>query len=133
MISLAIYLSHPDRSRISIMALSHTDRATGRGYHGRLDLLDEAATWKSVRQTITSGSIVRTDVFAVVGAFDDKLFIDAVDTEFCFRCRSKGYLVSRRQATNHDPLNVGSVTRYFSIGPLQIWTYNHPPQRRVTT
>lgn len=126
---LRLYAEHPDRARIAIMGLSHRDRSTGRDYQGGADTLEDHAIWRSVRQTITSGSVVRCEVFPVVGPFDDKLFIDAVDTEFCFRCRQKGYLIieGKQQTMDHS---VGSATRYISLGKLQIWTYNHPPQRR---
>jgi rhamnosyltransferase len=126
---LDLYATHPDRKRIAILALSHRDRATGRDYHSRIDTLEDADEWRSVRLTITSGSLVKSEVFGVIGTFDDKLFIDAVDTEFCFRCRRKGYLIveGKRQIMAHS---VGSATKYFSIGKNTIWTYNHPPQRR---
>ncbi|QLK60819.1 rhamnosyltransferase [Enterobacteriaceae bacterium Kacie_13] len=42
---------------------------------------------------ISSGTIVRTDVFEQVGLMDDGLFIDYVDTEWCLRCFSENILV----------------------------------------
>jgi rhamnosyltransferase len=126
---LDLYAEHPKRENIAIMALSHRDRATGGDYQGRIDTLEDAATWRSVRQTITSGSLVRCAVFSVVGTFDDSLFIDAVDIEFCLRCRRAGYLVIEGKQLTMDH-SVGNATKYVSFGKLQIWTYNHPPQRR---
>ncbi len=42
---------------------------------------------------ITSGTLARTDVFAAgeVGLYDESLFIDSVDMEWCYRARSRGY------------------------------------------
>jgi len=43
-----------------------------------------------VADTITSGSIFPVSVFIQYGFFDEELFIDAVDYEFCYRLKSKG-------------------------------------------
>jgi rhamnosyltransferase len=38
---------------------------------------------------ISSGTAATKEVFALAGSFDEGLFIDFVDTEWCLRCRSK--------------------------------------------
>jgi rhamnosyltransferase len=43
----------------------------------------------SVDVVISSGTAATREVFEVAGGFDEGLFIDFVDTEWCFRCRSK--------------------------------------------
>lgn len=40
---------------------------------------------------ITSGSLTRTAAWLDVGGFNDGLFIDYIDHEFCLRCRRKGW------------------------------------------
>lgn len=40
---------------------------------------------------ITSGSLVNLDVCQKIGGFDEALFIDEVDAEYCFRAITKGY------------------------------------------
>lgn len=40
---------------------------------------------------ITSGMLVRTDVWAQGVHYDDGLFVDYTDTEWCFRVRANGY------------------------------------------
>ena len=42
---------------------------------------------------ITSGSIINLPVYAEIGGFDEPLFIDEVDTEYCFRAALKGYKI----------------------------------------
>ncbi len=44
-------------------------------------------------QLITSGSIVNLNVFDVVGGFDEALFIDEVDLEYCYKAIVKGYKI----------------------------------------
>jgi rhamnosyltransferase len=44
-----------------------------------------------VRYVITSGSLVNLCAFRAVGKFRSDFFIDAIDTEWCFRAWDKGY------------------------------------------
>ncbi len=46
---------------------------------------------QKVNDLITSGSMLDLQLFPKVGVFDEKLFIDFVDTEFSFRVVGKGY------------------------------------------
>ncbi len=108
---LAVYACHPRRDRVAIVAMSHRDRATGRDYHHPEDIIETAPLWRSLRATITSGSLIRTEVFAQIGVFDDTLFIDSVDHDFCQRCRRHGWLVieGREQLMEHS---IGAVTEH---------------------
>ncbi|MBW1789378.1 MAG: glycosyltransferase family 2 protein [Deltaproteobacteria bacterium] len=49
--------------------------------------------WKEVSHVITSGSLVSTAAFQAVGGFQESLFIDYVDIEYCLRLRSRGFRV----------------------------------------
>lgn len=42
-------------------------------------------------QLITSGSMVNLLLYPAIGGFDEQLFIDEVDSEYCFRSNQKGY------------------------------------------
>ncbi|ASI75436.1 glycosyltransferase family 2 protein [Bacillus sp. 22475] len=42
---------------------------------------------------ITSGSLINTKSFSLVGWFKDEYFIDMVDIEYCFRLKKNGYKV----------------------------------------
>jgi rhamnosyltransferase len=42
---------------------------------------------------ITSGNLVKISVFKEVNYFEDKLFIDSVDFDFCFKLKEKGYIL----------------------------------------
>jgi len=55
---------------------------------------------------ITSGSILSLDVFEEVGEFDENLFIDRVDYDYCLTLRKKGYKI----------LKVRGVTLYQFLG-----------------
>jgi rhamnosyltransferase len=77
---------------------------------------------------ITSGNLVRTDVFREVGYFNEDLFIDAVDIEFCMRLANAGYkvVVSGDALLKHQ---LGNATTGRILG-RRIITLNHPPLRR---
>ena len=46
---------------------------------------------REVQDLITSGSLLNLSLFKEVGGFDEALFIDLVDNEYCARARIKGY------------------------------------------
>lgn len=47
-----------------------------------------------VESAITSGSVIPKDVFLEVGPMNEKLFIDGIDHDWCFRAASKGYKIA---------------------------------------
>jgi rhamnosyltransferase len=67
--------------------------------------LDAAPTGAQMREgsveidlCITSGSLVRVATWLAVGGYDDQLFIDFVDFDFCLRVRAAGGHIARRPA-----------------------------------
>lgn len=50
---------------------------------------------EDVDRCITAGSLVNLDVCNFLGGFDDFLFIDFVDYEYCFRLKANGYRIIR--------------------------------------
>ena len=70
---------------------------------------------------ISSGTAATKEVFALAGTFDEGLFIDFVDTEWCLRCRSKQ--ISIRvvpSAVMHH--RIGS--RSISLGVMTIFVHS---------
>jgi rhamnosyltransferase len=65
---------------------------------------------------ITSGSLMPMDIFDRCGLFEDDLFIDSVDEEYCLRARSLGYTLAfcRRAVLLHSlgSSKVHSVLRH---------------------
>jgi rhamnosyltransferase len=124
----ATYITCPQREQVAIVAMSHKDRATGREYHLPGDVITSDAAWRSVRTTITSGSMVRTTVFSDVGLFDDLLFIDCVDHDFCLRCRRSGYIIleSTTATLSHS---LGEATNRALLG-INFSNSNHTSTRR---
>ncbi|KLE14597.1 glycosyltransferase family 2 protein [Clostridium sp. C8] len=44
-----------------------------------------------ITHDITSGNLIKTKIFDEIGLFDEKLFIDSVDHELCYRILNMGY------------------------------------------
>lgn len=84
--------------------------------------------YKFVNAEITSGNMLKSEIFDKVGLFEDKLFIDMVDYEFCFRIRSKGYkLVQLHNAILYH--NLGS-TKIKKILGKNVYCTHHNFVRR---
>jgi rhamnosyltransferase len=129
---LACHEAHPQRDRIGMVGVSHRDRGTQADYHNRLDILEETPEWRLLRVTITSGSLVRCDVLREVGLFEDRLFIDSVDHEFCLRMRRKGWLLmeSRGQVMAHS---IGASTAHRLLGFRLVCTHHSALRRYYIT
>lgn len=52
---------------------------------------EENFGYKYITAEITSGNLLKTEIFRTVGYYAEKLFIDYVDIEFCLRLVSKNY------------------------------------------
>jgi rhamnosyltransferase len=53
----------------------------------RLDMHEDAGMQRCMF-LISSGCVISRAAFAKIGPFDEKLFIDHVDIEYCFRARA---------------------------------------------
>lgn len=83
---------YPDRDRVGLIAPVHVDRHAGIVVSDRRRE-ESGPTWHVIRTTMTSGNLVNVDAAVAVEGFDDSLFIDYVDNEFCLRLRRRGYRV----------------------------------------
>jgi rhamnosyltransferase len=114
------------KNEVAIVGPQYRDRHTGRisSYIAGEsdDVFGEVAT------TMTSGNLVRSDVFAVAGFFDETLFIDCVDHEFCLRLRSRGY----RLIESTDAILIHSLGRMtlHAVAGRVFKVFNHSPLRR---
>lgn len=84
-LSMKPYLSV--EADIGIVAPVIEDRSIGVVGHNPSD------TYDHVNTCITSGAFTKIDVWDEVGGYDESMFIDSVDFEFCFRVRKAGFSV----------------------------------------
>jgi rhamnosyltransferase len=70
-------------------------------YADRLLVVDEFESFEERRGVITSGNLVRADVVRRV-SYDEALFIDQVDFDFCYSVRQLGYRVVLHNSISMD-------------------------------
>lgn len=77
---------------------------------------------------ITSGSVIRADAFGLIGFYDERLFIDYVDFDFCLRLKEFGLKVLQAEKVwlKHR-LGTPESHRLFGI---RITIKSHRPWRR---
>lgn len=122
----------PEAERFGIVAPAHCDRGTNHDYHHPVDIVEETQEWRVLRCTITSGSLIRCDVLAQVGCFEERLFIDAVDLEFCMRIRRHGWRIgeARDIVMAHS---IGASTEHRVLGVRMVCTHHSPVRRYYIT
>jgi rhamnosyltransferase len=123
----AAYSSYPHPERIAVITPCHVDPRLGMRMGDRsYEALGSG--WRVVGLAMTSGNLVNLDAAEAVGGFDDSLFIDSVDHEFCFRLHEHGYQVleATRAVLHHS---LGNLERHWFIYRWVMVT-NYPPLRR---
>ena len=97
----------------------------------RIQSIEENSNMNSyeyVDADITSGNLLRKEVFEKVGFFDDSLFIDLVDTDFCMRLNEKGIkMIKIRDAVLYHSLGESKTIKGI-LGSFNTW--NHSALRR---
>lgn len=77
---------------------------------------------------ITSGNLIDTKVFEDIGYFEEKLFIDSVDFDFCLRLLSNNYKITRCHAARLFHA-LGSPVKYKVLGK-EFVVWNHSASRK---
>lgn len=81
-----------------------------------------------VDRCITSATLMNTDAANEIGNFDDKMFIDYVDFEYCIRLRKEGYKILKVNET--ELLHELGNTVIKSLFGKKIQVLNHSPFRK---
>lgn len=83
---------------------------------------------ENIESCITAGSLTCIKVWDAIGKFDDKMFIDFVDVEFCTRMRKCGYRIYQVPcALIHQ--QYGNISGEFSIWGRRFYLFNYSPVR----
>ena len=82
---------------------------------------------EEVEWVITSGAFTSVKAWEMAGGFDEWMFIDGVDKDFCIRLKRAGYVVLRdwRVCIWHE---LGQLKCKKFLGRI-IYVTNHPPKR----
>lgn len=89
-----------------------------------------------VREAIQSGFLISSQCLIDCGLFDERLFIDCVDTEFCLRISLHGYSIAVGPGTDiiHSlgekmPLRPFGIARFDESGNSLTYEYHGPVRR----
>jgi rhamnosyltransferase len=93
-----------------------------------------------VREAIQSGFLISANCLAECGLFDERLFIDCVDTEYCLRIARHGYQIAVGPGTDithslgeQAPLRPFGITRRRADGQPETYEYHGPTRRYFIT
>jgi rhamnosyltransferase len=110
---------HPDK--VALLAPQYTDRESGASLRLKRSRDGEILT------AMTSGSMMPSSTVQKLGSFDESLYIDAVDIEFCLRARRSGMVILQTPAVLLHSL--GKTTYHRWLG-LRFGVTNHCAGRR---
>ncbi len=124
-IMLETYYAIDENERKDILSLFPT--FIDRGIES-LDKNNENVKYEYVDAEITSGNLLKAEIFEKAGFFDDSLFIDMVDTDYCMRLNKLGIKMIRISGAilNHSIGNSKQVKKLFGT----FNTSNHSATRR---
>jgi rhamnosyltransferase len=72
---------------------------------------------------MNSGALIKVKAWELVGGYDEVLFVDWTDHEFCLRITGKGYKIKQvtSEVTSHA---VGKITRHRFFGRMAtVWNH----------
>ena len=129
---------HPKTEKVAVCAPIYVDagdKMAGRYYRydgwrrKRLFPLEPGQVLEPT-VVITSGNLINADLYARLGGFDESLFIDYVDHDYCLRSLEAGLsvIVSTDARLSHS---IGNATSIRLFG-LSWFSTNHPASRRYT-
>jgi rhamnosyltransferase len=118
---LEAFQQAPHPERIALLAPNYVDRESG------VNVRLKRASNGEILTAMSSGSMMRSSAIQKLGFFDESLYIDAVDIEFCLRARRKGMLILQSPAVLLHSLG---RTKYYRLLGLRFGVTNHSAGRR---
>jgi len=118
------YLTQRDNEKIAIVTGTHLDLNTGCLLNPRES--NKQAAFIPV--AISSGNVIKANAFKKIGFFDESLFIDYLDHDFCFRLRKNSFKIL--EASSATILHQLGGSKWHRIGPITFMSTHHSPLRR---
>jgi rhamnosyltransferase len=128
--------ARPDNVMVVAPVFEERNRKLPRMYHygrGFRKILptSEPGTIVEPETVITSGNLVNADLYRKVGGFDEKLFIDYVDHDFCLRGKKMGFdVIVWTDAKLYHTIGK-AISRKLPFG-RKWFSSGHSPERRYT-
>lgn len=91
---LSAYDTYPEKERVASLSPRYQNQSTGQVSASSTKFESgDAIRYAEVLVVMTSGNLIKLTVFDAVGYFNEALFIDYVDSEYCLRCASQGFKI----------------------------------------
>ena len=120
-------LNNKLKEKVAMLVPVHVEE---KEYENASNINEEKASnsYKEVLTEITSGALTKAEMYKNVGMYDEKLFIDLVDHDYCLSLNKKGFKII--QVNNAILIhNLGESVKKKFLGLKMIPT-NHIPLRR---
>lgn len=92
------------------------------------ELKNEESNCQEIQDCITAGSLTNVSAWRKCGGFDEKMFIDFVDIDYCTCLRKNGYKILQvRDTCVHQQF--GNVTRTIGFLGFKLTIFNYSPLR----
>ena len=97
--------------------------------HSPGNLSNDPNSYSETIAVITSGSLIQLDTWREMGGYNEKLFIDEVDHEYCYRAKEKGYkVIQMNNVVLNNQLGIKKSGAYLGAIARRNRTI-HSPQR----
>lgn len=83
---------------------------------------------QEIEDCITAGSLTSVESWKKIGGFDEQMFIDFVDIEFCRRLKTHGYRILRVNGTFVHQ-QYGAISSSFSLFGRRFYRFEYSPIR----
>ena len=117
----------PCKERLALIAPTYSSISPDGDHLSKIDTqgLDcSEKPFKYVKTVVTSGSLVRTEIFPIIGLYDEDLFVDYVDFEFCLRLHRFHYqIIQSTKAILYHQVGF-PVIHYFLGIPITVRNHN---------
>ncbi|WP_420597415.1 glycosyltransferase family 2 protein [Deinococcus sp.] len=126
------YDLYPERDEVRIISPIYKDKSTKKiisaGTNSTFVKSLNKFPYQEIKTTITSGNLIDVRLFNEIGGFQDDLFIDLVDHDFCLRCINSGHkiLEASKAVLDHQ---LGLPSSHFLL-TKKISVTNHSSLRR---
>jgi rhamnosyltransferase len=117
-----------ERGTVAVVGASPREPAEGPVVRRLLVLPGGTPDIERRRAVITSGSLVDVAICIALGGFDESMFIDEVDHEYCTRARAAGYVVGRTTRPTIDH-RIGVPTALTVRGRSLLQSHRHSSMR----
>ncbi|QAA34698.1 glycosyltransferase family 2 protein [Clostridium manihotivorum] len=116
-------LNDKDKEKIKVLVPNHIEKEA---YYA--NQVSVNAEYEYVLTEISSGSLIDMSVFDKIGDFDERLFIDLVDHDFCLRVKLNDYAILK--VNNAILLHSLGDTKVYKLFGKNITSSNHSALRR---